>query len=127
MRIEHIGFLVERPISMAKWWVENLGFKVLRQSGDDSYGVCFLREDNGTTLELGNIPSERPLDLCALSPLQVHIAIDCEDTVNEAEKLISKGAVLLGESPLNESKHERLLLRDPCGAVIHLVNRARRL
>jgi hypothetical protein len=127
VRIEHIGFLVERPISMAKWWVENLDFEVLRQSGDDGYGVSFLRDDNGTILEFGNVPTERPLDFHALAPLQVHIAIDCEDTVKEAERLISKGAVLLGESPLNEFKHERLLLRDPFGAVIQLVNRAQRL
>ena len=38
MKIEHIGFLVDNPISMGNWWVANLGFKILRQLGNDEDG-----------------------------------------------------------------------------------------
>jgi len=33
----------------------------------------------------------------------------------------------LGESPMNDLAHEKLLLRDPFGAVIQLVNRQQKL
>ena len=127
MKIEHIGFLVDKPLSMADWWVSNLGFKVLRRDGTDAYGVCFLKDDGDTVLEFGSIPTEQALDFNKLEPLQVHIAIDCSDTESETRRLIANGAVLVGESPLNDFKNERILLRDPFGAVIQLVNRKGKL
>jgi len=127
MRIEHLGFLVEKPISMGQWWVENLGFRVVRQSGDDFFGVCFLQDASGTIIEFGKIPEQAPLNFRALLPLQVHIAIECPDTLAEAARLVNQGASLIGESPMNDLAHEKLLMRDPFGAVIQLVNRKDKL
>ena len=128
MRVEHIGICVSAPVSMGRWYSDNLGFSVIRCAGDDTEGVSFIRDSEGKTiLELGKLAEGPPLDPRCLLPLQLHIAIDCEDPEAEAERLVSVGAELIGESPRNSYKGEKVLVRDPWGYVIQLVNRTDKL
>jgi catechol 2,3-dioxygenase-like lactoylglutathione lyase family enzyme len=113
---------------MGEWYRDNLGFKILRRAGDDVDGVSFVVDGEGkTVLELGKLPEGPPLDGRSLLPLQLHIAVECEDPNAEAERLISAGAELLGESPRSSYKGEKILIRDPWGYTIQLVNRKNRL
>ena len=128
MRIEHVGICVPAPIAMGKWYKDNLDFEIIRHAGDDEDGVSFVVDSAGqTVLELGKLPEGPPLDPHALSPLQLHIAITCDDPTTEAERLVSAGAELIGESPCNAYKGEKILLRDPWGFVIQLINRKDKL
>ena len=128
MKIEHIGICVAAPISMGEWYRDNLGFKIIRSAGDDIDGVSFVVDGEGKTiLELGRLPEGPPLDGRSLLPLQLHIAVECEDPSAEAERLIDAGAELLGESPRNRYKGEKILIRDPWGYTIQLVNRKDKL
>jgi catechol 2,3-dioxygenase-like lactoylglutathione lyase family enzyme len=128
VKIEHIGVCVSAPISMGKWYQDHLGLKIIRSAGDDLDGVSFLIDDAGTTvLELGRLPEGPPLDGRSLLPLQLHLAIECENPVSEAERLVEAGAKLLGESPRNAYPGERILMRDPWGYTIQLVNRRNKL
>ena len=47
MKIEHLALNVEDPISVARWYVENLGFTVKRQIPDPPW-IHFLADDGGT-------------------------------------------------------------------------------
>ena len=123
MKIEHIGFLVEKPISMATWWINFLGFEMIRQAGNDEDGVVFIKDENNTIIEFGRIKNENPIDFNLLEPLQVHIAIECENPESESIKLIKNGATLIGESYRNDYKNEKILIKDPYGAVIQLITR----
>ncbi len=128
MNIEHVGICVAAPISMGKWYRDHLGFKIVRSAGDDEDGVSFIVDEEGNTvLELGKLPEGPPLDGRSLLPLQLHIAVECEDPTVEAEKLAKAGAELLGESPRNKYKGEKILIRDPWGYTIQLVNRKNKL
>jgi len=128
MKIEHIGICVAAPISMGEWYRDNLGFKIIRSAGDDIDGVSFVVDGEGKTiLELGRLPEGPPLDGRSLLPLQLHIAVECEDPSAEAERLIDAGAELLGESPRNRYKGEKILICDPWGYTIQLVNRKDKL
>ncbi len=128
MNIEHIGICVTAPISMGKWYRDNLGFRIIRSAGDDTDGVSFVIDgESNTILELGKLPEGPPLDGRSLLPLQLHIAIECEDPTTEAERLIDVGAELVGESPRNKYKGEKILIRDPWGYTIQLVNRENKL
>lgn len=128
MTIEHIGICVSAPVSMGNWYRDHLGFTILRSAGDDAEGVSFIVDSAGkTVLELGKLAEGPPLDPRALSPLQLHIAIECQDPTVEAQRLVSAGAELIGESPRNAYPGEKILVRDPWGFVIQLLNRQDKL
>jgi len=128
MNIEHIGMCVEAPVSMGVWYRDNLGFAIIRSAGNDQDGVTFLADSAGSTvLELGRLPEGPPLDARGLQPLQLHIAVACENPSVEAARLVGVGAKLVGESPRNSQPGEKILVRDPWGYTIQLVNRQERL
>jgi catechol 2,3-dioxygenase-like lactoylglutathione lyase family enzyme len=114
---------------MGNWYRDNLGFSILWQGGNDAEGVSFIADNDGTVLELGKIPQEGgpPLDAAALEPLQLHIALECDNPTAETKRLVSAGATLIGESPRNSYQGEKILVRDPWGFVIQLINRATKL
>ena len=126
--VEHIGICVDAPISMGNWYRDHLGFRILHSAGDDTEGVSFIVDSVGkTVLELGKLAEGPPLDPRSLSPLQLHVAIKCEDPAAEAERLVAVGAELIGESPRNAYPGEKTLVRDPWGFVIQLLNRKQKL
>lgn len=127
MKLEHIGLCIEYPISMAEWWVANLGFEFLKKAGTDDEGVAFITDKQGTVIEFAKLEEVPCLDLNGLEFIQLHFAIECTNTVREAERLVSKGAVLIGESPRNAYPGEKLIIRDPWGTCIQLINRKEKL
>src|SRR5512139_2910595 len=44
MKLEHIGLCVDEPLSMAEWWVNNLGFRYKLKLGTDNDGVAFITD-----------------------------------------------------------------------------------
>jgi hypothetical protein len=127
MKLEHIGLIVDHPISMAEWWIENLGFECLRKSGTDEYGVAFLCDHSGSVVELAKLKELKGLDLRQLELIQLHFAIECSDPLQEAERLVGKGATFIGESPHNDYPNEKVILQDPWGAWIQLIRRKDKL
>ncbi len=123
MKLEHIGLCIEHPITMAEWWVANLGFQFLAKTGTDDDGVAFITDDQGTILEFGRLEEVPCLDLNRLKFIQLHFAIDCDEPVREAERLVRQGATLVGESPRNAYTNEKLIVRDPWGTCIQLIHR----
>jgi predicted enzyme related to lactoylglutathione lyase len=123
MKIEHVGFLVEKPVSMGNWWVANLGFNIVRQSGNDEEGVTFVKDNADTIIEFGKMKSEKSFNFTDTTPLQVHIAIDCENPELEAKRLVKAGAGPVEDPEKYNRTGEIVLVRDPFGAVIQLINR----
>jgi glyoxylase I family protein len=127
MKLEHVGLCIEHPISIAEWWVANLGFEFIRKMGSDDDGVAFITDHQGTVIEFAKLEEVPCLDLKKLEFIQLHFAIECQNTALEAERLVKQGAELIGESPRNAYPNERLILRDPWGTCIQLVNRKDKL
>ena len=128
MRIEHIGLCVSNPIKMGRWYRENLGFKILRELGNDNDGAIFMQDDEGTVIEIARVPEIAPLDFKPMDPLLIHLAIECDDPAKEAKRLVEAGAEMLGESIRNDYRGEKILVRDPWGGLtIRAVNRKSRL
>jgi hypothetical protein len=127
MKLEHIGLCIDHPISMAEWWVANLGFEFIRKMGTDEEGAAFITDHQGTVIEFAKLEEVPCLDLHGLEFIQLHFAIECGDTVREAERLVQNGAVLVGESPRNAYQNEKLIVRDPWGTYIQLINRKDKL
>lgn len=128
MSIEHIGLSVPDSHAMADWYVKNLGFTELRRGGNRHDGVSFILDQSGRTiLELFNLPGVPPLRPDPEHPLQLHLAIDCDDPHAKAIELVEAGAEFIGEAPRNEYQGEKYLVRDPWGTVLQVVNRKRKL
>jgi|WetSurMetagenome_2_1015567.scaffolds.fasta_scaffold1094149_2 glyoxylase I family protein len=127
MKIEHIGLCIEYPISVAEWWVDHLGFEFLRKLGTDEGGVAFIADQHGTVIEFGKLEEVPSLDVNRLESIQLHFALECSDTMQEAQRLVKVGATLVGESPRNAYKNEKVILRDPWGNCLQLIKRQDKL
>jgi glyoxylase I family protein len=126
MKIEHIGLSVSKPITMANWYVEHLGFIIRRQDGNDQKGLAFISDaGQETMLELFDNNVTPPLEGYALSLLAVHIAVSSQDPEVDMQRLIKAGAVYMEGDPKKAAGDVLVLLRDPWGNTIQLAKRAK--
>lgn len=122
--IEHIGIAVEKPIEMANWYHETLGFNIKFSAQDEEKGVAFLTDSSDKVmLELGKIPGVLPLTRGLSHHLQLHIALKSDDPDRDAEYLVSKGAAFIEKCPIKRPGENLMVLSDPWGNTIQLVRR----
>ena len=123
--IEHIGIAVEKPIEMANWYHETLGFNIKFSAEDEEKGVAFLTDcTDKVMLELGKIPNVSPLAGRMNHHLQLHVALRSEDPDKDAEYLVSKGAAFIEKCPIRRPDENLIVLSDPWGNTIQLVKRS---
>ena len=123
--IEHIGIAVEKPIEMANWYHETLGFNIKFSAQDEEKGVAFLTDcTDKVMLELGKIPNVSPLADRLNHHLQLHIALRSVDPDKDAEYLVSKGAAFIEKCPIKRPGENLIVLSDPWGNTIQLVKRS---
>lgn len=123
--IEHIGIAVEKPIEMANWYHETLGFNIKFSAQDEEKGVAFLTDSSDKVmLELGKIPNVSPLADRLNHHLQLHIALTSADPDKDAEYLVSKGAAFIEKCPIRRPGENLIVLSDPWGNTIQLVKRS---
>ena len=122
--IEHIGISVEKPIEMANWYHEVLGFDIKFSAEDEEKAVAFLTDGSDRVmLELGKVPDVLPLTKGISHHLQLHIALKSDDPDKEAEFLVSKGATFIEKCPIKIPGENLIVLSDPWGNTIQLVRR----
>jgi len=124
VRLEHVGLNVADPVKAAKWYVDNLGMKVLRE-GPAPINARFLGDADGNMmLELYHNPPEAVPNYAAMDPLLLHIAFMVEDVEAMRSKLIAVGATAVGEVTTTPAGDKLAMLRDPWGLAIQFVHRA---
>ena len=122
--IEHIGICVEKPIEMAKWYQETLGFNIKFSAQDEEKGVAFITDGSDKVmLEFGKVPNVLPITKGLSHHLQLHIALKSEDPDKDAEYLVSKGASFIEKCPIKRPGENLIVLSDPWGNTIQLVKR----
>jgi hypothetical protein len=123
--IEHIGICVEKPIEMANWYQETLGFNIKFSAQDKEKAVAFLTDSNDKVmLELGKIPNVLPLARGLSHHLQLHIALRSEDPDLDSKYLVSKGATFIEKCPIKRPGENLVVLSDPWGNTIQLAKRS---
>lgn len=121
-RIEHVAYNVADPVSIAAWYVRNLGMRVARHSGG-STEIHFLADAAGATvLEFYNNPAGDIPDYGSMHPMQLHIAFSADDPDAEAARLQEAGATLVDTSDLPDGSR-LVMMRDPWGLCVQLVRR----
>jgi len=122
MKIEHFALNVADPVAMAAWYVENLGFKVVRQMKKPPF-THFLADSGGVSmLEIYNNPPDQVPDYAQMNPLLVHVAFISEEPGSDRDALVAAGAALVDELHLDDGGH-LVMLRDPWGLAIQLCKR----
>jgi len=123
IRLEHVAINVEDPVSMAKWYSQNLGMKVIRK-GPAPVNMHFI-SDTGKNmmLEIYHNPPDAVPDYASIDPLLLHIAFMADDVKNIRDKLIAAGATPVGDISITPSGDEIAILRDPWGLAIQFVKR----
>jgi catechol 2,3-dioxygenase-like lactoylglutathione lyase family enzyme len=126
MRLEHVALLVADPVTMARWYEQHLGMRVVRK-GDPPGNARFLADDAGASvLEVygGTLPLP---DYAAMDPLLLHVAFAAPDVEATRARLIAAGAMPVGEVTVTPAGDRFAMLRDPWGLALQLAGRARPL
>ena len=123
MKLEHLALNVIDPVAMARWYVEHLGLRTVRQVADAPY-THFLADTTGTILlEIYNNPPDQVPPYAEMDPLLLHVAFVSGDPEADKVALLAAGATLVEELRFDDGSH-LVMLRDPWGLAIQLCKRA---
>jgi glyoxylase I family protein len=124
VRLEHVALNVADPIKMAKWYVDNLGMKVMRE-GPPPVNCRFLADGAGNMmLELYHNPPDAVPNYASMDPLLLHVAFMVDDVAAVRQKVMAAGATPVGEITTTPAGDQLAMLRDPWGLAIQFVHRA---
>ncbi len=124
MKIEHVALFVQDPVSVARWYEQHLGLRVVRSSEQRPALTRFLADSDGTTvLEIysGNLPVP---NYAAMDPLLLHVAFATDDLPATRDRLLAAGATAEGDIAVTPTGDRLAMLRDPWGLALQLAHRA---
>lgn len=122
MRLEHFALHVPDPVSMAAWYVKNLGCTVARSFGAPGFGHFITA--GPVLIELYKNPNVPVPDYHSMHPSNLHLAFMSDDLKADRERLLAAGAHLFEDFFTNAAGDELMMLRDPWGIGLQLVKRA---
>ena len=124
--IEHIGVTVKEPVKMAQWYKNVMGFdiKVSTLNDDGGNSVAFLSDGKDRVLlEFCKLPEAEMLSSRINHHLQFHVAVKSNDPDEDMKYLIDHGATFIETCPVTTPGNYLILLNDPWGNCIQLVQR----
>lgn len=122
--IEHIGFVVTDSESMARWYHEVLGFKVLNSFETENGHVAFIQcRQTGLIFELITDRTLACIEGVLSHPLQLHIAFKSSDIEADKSRLIELGAEFVTDCATADPDAMVLIVKDPWGNFIQLAQR----
>jgi len=124
VRLEHVALNVADPVKMAKWHVDNLGMKVLREGPPPANGRFLADSAGNMMLELYHNPPDAVPNYAAMDPLLLHVAFMVDDVDAIRSRLIAAGATAVDPVTVTPAGDKLAMLRDPWGFAIQFVHRA---
>ena len=123
MKFEHFALNVPDARAMSRWYVEHLGFAIVRARADAPY-THFLADESGRVIVefYSNTAAAMP-DYAAGHPLVFHIALFAPWAGAVAERLAKAGATPFSDETMPDGSR-LIFLRDPWGVPLQLCQRA---
>jgi glyoxylase I family protein len=122
MKFEHFALNVPDARAMSQWYVEHVGFKIVRRMDEAPY-THFLADESGrVTVELYTNPKATIPNYAAAHPLCFHFAVVAADARAERQRLEKAGATLFIDDPLPDGTI-LIMMRDPWGVPLQLCQR----
>lgn len=126
MDFEHFALNVPDARAHARWYVQHLGFRVVRERADPPY-THFLADGTGRVIvELYTNPAAPITAFATADPLCFHLALVAKDARAEQARLVAAGAAYAYADELPDGS-VLAMLRDPWGVPLQLCQRARPL
>lgn len=122
MKIEHFALNVKDPVSMAKWYAENLGMTIVRSQIKAPFTHFIADDSDRVMLEIYCNPADQVPNYSEMDALLVHLAFVSEDPDADKARLIAAGASYDTEVKLDDGSY-LLMLRDPWGFAIQFCKR----
>ncbi len=124
MKFEHFALNVPDARAQSRWYVEHLGFQVVRRREEAPY-THFLADETGRVIvEFYTNPRAAIPDLAAAHPLVMHVALFAPDAGAERDRLARAGATRFSDEIMPDGSR-LVFLRDPWGLPLQLCQRAR--
>ncbi len=126
MKFEHFAINVADPDAIAKWYVDNLGAKIIFDAKNETR-TMFLADDSGHVfLEVYNNPKGEFLSFPKLHVLGFHVAFVSSDSAKDRDRLLQKGAITVEEVKPDEGSL-LVMMRDPWGIPLQICQRSKPL
>ncbi|MCX6143041.1 MAG: VOC family protein [Ignavibacteriales bacterium] len=125
VRPEHVAFNVPDPQASVKWYVENLGMKVMRSSGPPTYMTFIVDSGNHMMIELTRNADYPVLESPKIHHMSLHLAFMVGDLAAMKKSLLAAGATMIEDIAKTPSGDLELMLRDPWGLSIQFVQRVK--
>ncbi len=124
MKFEHFALNVPDVRAQARWYVDHLGFTILRQRTEGPL-THFLGDETGrVVVELYTNPTAAVPDYAAAHPLCFHFAVISADARADRARLEKAGATLFLEEPIPDGSL-LIMMRDPWGVPVQLCQRSK--
>ncbi len=127
--LEHVAVAYRDTDAAAKWYCDVLGFEIalrFNNPGSDR-NIYFVRDPRGTGhIEIIPMPGDDDTQLADIPTAHVHLAFNVDNMDEAVAELESKGVKLEGP-PARSGENILLFFRDPEGAPLQLVQRAKPL
>jgi len=124
MKFEHFALNVPDVRAMSRWYVEHLGFMIVRHREDAPF-THFLADETGRVIvELYSNPAAVMPDYAAAHPLVFHVALFTIDARAEQARLEKAGAKLFLEENMPDGSR-LTMMRDPWGVPLQLCQRTK--
>lgn len=124
MKFEHFALNVPDVRAQARWYVDHLGFQIVRQRADAPY-THFLADETGrVAVELYSNPTAPYPAYAQQPPLVFHFAVVSADASADQARLIAAGATLAIVEDLADGSR-LVMMRDPWGVAVQLCQRTK--
>lgn len=123
MKIEHLAYVVRDPVAVARWYVDNLGFRVARSTGAPTFTHFLAASAGSTMIEIYTNPTVQVPHYASMHPLILHLAFCTDDVNGTRQRLLAVGATPEGPITVTQAGDELAMLRDPWGFPIQLARR----
>jgi catechol 2,3-dioxygenase-like lactoylglutathione lyase family enzyme len=128
VKLEHVALLVANPPAIARWYEENLGMRVVKQSDEAPGFARFLADAAGTSVLETYASDVHPVpDYRAMDPAILHVAFATAEIAGDRGRLVGAGATPVGEITENAAGDRFAMLRDPWGLALQLAQRVQSL
>ncbi len=125
MKLEHSAVNVKDAGTVAAWWSEHLGLRIVLAQDEPPY-MHFLADADGSMMEIYTMEDVEIPDWATIDPRSIHFAFKVDDIEAEGKRLKAAGAeiVLANTAP---SGDKLMFLRDPYHTPFQLVQRVKPL
>lgn len=124
MRFEHTAYNVLEPVAQVKWYVENVGMKVLRANETAPFVHFISDAENRLTLEFYHSPNGLVPNYFEINVWTQHIAFNSSDIAADIARLEAAGGKQDGEAVHFPNGDSVVFVRDPWGLTLQLVQRS---